>query len=373
MNDKQLNNDIIETDDDVEDDYNTGGLYPYDPTEEDIDIREDPHTVFELMRKYNQARLIINPDFQRNLVWEHQQKSKFIESIILNYPLPPFYVNQTREGKYIIVDGLQRTSTLHEFINDKFQLKGLEALPKLNGYNFSELATLNGDYQTRIEDKKLNLYVIKPSVPVEVVYDIFNRINTGGTILNRQEVRNCIFIGKASELLKELSEQQYFRKAIDNGISPQRMKDREVVLRYLAFKIYNYETDYKDDMSIFVENAMKKINLMADTEIQKLKADFKRVMTLTFEFFGKNNFRLASNQNRGKINIAILESICYFFSENSDSFLKKNKQTIQRNFKQLLKDDNYLKAVTSSTSNKTNVINRFKLAQEILGEGCETC
>lgn len=373
MSDEQLNNDIIETDDDVEEDYNNGGLYPYDPTEEDIDIREDPQTVYELIRKYNNGKLIINPDFQRNLVWEHQQKSKFIESVILNFPLPPFYVNQTREGKYIVVDGLQRTSTLHEFMNDKFKLKGLKALTKLNGYNFSELATLNGDYQTRIEDKKLNLYVIRPSVPVEVVYDIFNRINTGGTMLNRQEVRNCIFIGKASELLKELSEEEYFKKAIDNGVPSKRMKDRELVLRYLAFIIYNYETDYdKDNINIFLDKAMQKINLMEDTEIENIKADFKGVMTLTFEFFGKNNFRLP-NQTRSRINAAIFESVCYFFSVNSNSFLNKNKQCIQRNFNKLLKDDNYLKAVRSSTNNKTRVITRFKLAQEILGEGCETC
>jgi uncharacterized protein with ParB-like and HNH nuclease domain len=368
MTDEQLD-DIIETDDDAEDDNNSGGLYPYDPTEEDIDIREDPQTVYELIRKYDQGRLIINPDFQRNLVWELNKKSKFIESIILNFPLPPFYVNQTREGKYIVVDGLQRTSTLHEFLNDEFKLKGLKALPKLNEYNFSELATLNGDYQTRIEDKKLNFYVIKPSVPVEVVYDIFSRINTSGTMLNRQEILNGLFFGKATELLKELSEQEYFRKAIDYGVPPKRMKDRELVLRYLAFKIYNYETDYKDDMNVFVENAMKKINLMADTEIEKLKADFKRVMMLTFEFFGKNNFRLASS----KINIAIFESVCYFFSVNSDSFLNQNKQCIKINFEQLLKDDRYLKAVGSSTNNKTRLINRFKLAQEILGKGCETC
>ncbi len=369
------NNDIIETDADtlIEDENKNGGLYPYDPTEEDIDIRQEPQTVFELMRKYDKGKLIINPDFQRNLVWKPEQKSKFIESIILNFPLPPFYVNQTKEGKYIVVDGLQRTSTLYEFLNDKFELAGLEALPKLNGYNFSELETLTGDYQTRIEDKKLSLYVIKPSVPIQVVYDIFSRINTGGTMLNRQEVRNCIFIGKATELLKELSEEEYFKKAIDNGVSPKRMKDREVVLRYLSFKILDYATDYHDDMSIFVERAMRKINLMADTEISELKADFKRVMTWTLKFFGKNNFRLPSNQTRGKINTAILESVCYFFSANSDSFLKQNKQRIKRNFNKLLKNHSYLEAVRFSTGNKTNVINRFKLAQEILGQECEIC
>ena len=88
-------NDVIETDDDtLAEDQGEEGLYPYDPTEADIDIREDPQTVFELMRKYDNGKLIIEPDFQRNLVWERTQQSKFIESVILNFPIPPFYVNQ---------------------------------------------------------------------------------------------------------------------------------------------------------------------------------------------------------------------------------------------------------------------------------------
>ncbi|MBD2774811.1 DUF262 domain-containing protein [Iningainema tapete] len=361
--------DVIVTDEDTaeEEKGDNGGLYPYDPTKADIDIREDPQTVFELMRKYDNGKLIIDPDFQRNLVWSLEQKSKFIESVILNFPLPPWYVNQTVEGKYIIVDGLQRTSTLHEFVNDKFELKGLEALTKLIGYNFSELKLLPGDYQTKIEDKKLNIYIIKPSVPIKVVYDIFSRINTGGTKLERQEVRNCIFSGKSTELLKELSEKEFFKKAIDNGISPKRMKDREVILRYLAFKIFDYENNYQGDLSDFVENAMKKINLMPKEKIEVIKKDFERVMNLTFEFFGNKNFRLPSGESRGRINIAIFESVSYFFSLKSDNFLKENKKAIQENFVKLLDNKEYIDAIKYSTSSKAKVITRFKLAQEILG------
>jgi len=364
------NNDIIETDEDTADEErsDSSGLYPYDPTKEDIDIRQEPHTVFELLRKYDQKKLIINPDFQRNLVWKPAQKSKFIESIILNFPLPPFYVNQTREGKYIIVDGLQRTSTLHEFVNDEFKLTDLEALPKLNGYNFSELIKQPGDYQTRIEDKKLLLYLIRPSVSIKVIYDIFNRINTSGTMLNRQEVRNCIFIGKATQLLKELSELDYFKQAIDNGISAKRMKDREAVLRYLAFQILDYETDYQGDMSDFVEEAMRKINLMTEEEIATLKSDFERVMKRTFLFFDKRNFRLPTGQTKGRINMAVLESVSYFFSIKDDMFLAKHRQTIKRNFDNLLKDKAYLDAVKSSTNSKAKVKTRFKRVQDILGD-----
>ena len=118
------------------------------------------------------------------------------------------------------------------------------------------------------------------------------------TNLERQEVRNCIFSGKSTKLLKELSEQEYFRRAIDNGISPKRMKDREIILRYLAFTIFDYEKDYQGDLSNFVEKAMKKINLMSDAEIEVLKINFEQVMNLTFDFFGDKNFRLPTGQTR---------------------------------------------------------------------------
>ncbi|WP_027404467.1 DUF262 domain-containing protein [Aphanizomenon flos-aquae] len=369
MDEELQDSDVIEKDEDTaeedRDDY--GGLYPYHPNAADIDIREEPQTIFELMRKYDNGKLIIDPDFQRNLVWKPEQKSKFIESVILNFPLPPWYVNQTVEGKYIIVDGLQRTSTLHEFVNDEFKLKGLEALTDLNGYNFSGLKKLPSDYQTRIEDKKLNIYLIRPSVPAKVVYDIFNRINTGGTKLERQEVRNCIFSGKSTQLLKELSEIDYFKKAIDYGISATRMKDREVILRYLAFRIFDYEKEYQNDLSDFVENAMKKINLMPNEEIDALKNDFKRVMDLTFEFFGNKNFRLPAGKSRGRINIAIFESVSYFFSRNNNKFLEDNKKSIQDNFDKLLENPEYIDAVKYATNSKKKVIIRFNLAQQILG------
>ncbi|MDM3853115.1 MAG: DUF262 domain-containing protein [Aphanizomenon gracile PMC649.10] len=369
MNEELQDSDVIEKDEDTaeEDRGDSGGLYPYDPTKADIDIREEPQTVFELMRKYDNGKLIIDPEFQRNLVWTLEKRSKFIESVILNFPIPPWYVNQTVEGKYIIVDGLQRTSTLHQFINDQFKLTGLEALTNLNGYIFSELKELPGDYQTRIEDKKLNIYLIKPSVQAKVVYDIFNRINTGGTNLERQEVRNCIFSGKSTKLIKELSETDYFQKAIDYGISATRMKDREVILRYLAFRIFDYEQDYQNDLSDFVENAMKKINLMPNEEIDALKNDFKRVMNLTFEFFGNKNFRLPAGKSRGRINIAIFESVSHFFSVNNNKFLEDNKKSIQDNFDKLLENPEYIDAVKYATNSKKKVIIRFKLAQEILG------
>ena len=200
-----------------------------------------------------------------------------------------------------------------------------------------------------------------------MVYDIFNRINTGGTQLNRQEIRNCIFLGKATRLLKKLSEQEYFKVAIDYGISFKRMKDREAILRYLAFKIFDYDSDYKGDMDDFLGETMKTINQMNDEEIAALEKDFERVMKLTYEFFGPRNFRLPTEKSKGTINIAILESISHFFSTNPDHFLKQHKAKIKENFDKLITNRDFIESVIRSTGEKRKVIIRFKLAHEILG------
>ncbi len=352
----------------------TGKVYPYDPTKTDIDIREDKQSIYQFMRQYDREQLVIDPEYQRNLVWKPKQKSRFIESIVLNFPLPPFYVNQQLDGRYVIIDGLQRTTALHDFINNKFALSDLEALPSLNNLYFKDLTS---PYQAKIEDKNLMLYVIKPSVPIEVVYELFDRINTGGTPLNRQEVRNCIFLGRATELLKELSKQDYFSRAIDNGVSSTRMKDREVILRYLAFKIFDYKKDYKGDLSAFLEEAMKKINdlkKMGEDEIEILKQDFKRVMELSYDFFENRNFRYpiidkeGNIASRGFINTSMFESISYFFSNNTDDFLRTHRERIIQNYDELLKNQTYFNAVRFSTGSKVKVIDRFKLAQEILSK-----
>jgi hypothetical protein len=334
----QQDEDKIIVMDSDEDNAEGGGIYPYDPAYSDIEISDTPFSVFEYLRQLNKGKITIQPDFQRNQVWSNIQKSKFIESILLNFPLPPIYLNETKESAFIVIDGLQRSTALNEFYNGKLMLDGLEALPKYNGYNFEKLPE---NLRSKFEDKKLTVFVLKPSTPMVVIYDLFNRINTGGTQLNRQEVRNCIFIGKSTQLLKELSEKQYFKQAIDYGVKDTRMKDREVVLRYIAFRWFDYKKEYNGDMSGYIESAMKKINQMDDEKINKIKVDFQFVMESSFSIWQKDNFRIPTAQTRGTINTAILESICSYLSSKDENFIKRNKPIIKQNYSKLIGDEVY--------------------------------
>ena len=363
----ELEQKIIEKDEDTAiEDKNDGGLYPYDPAYENIEIGEDPFSIFEYLRQLEKGKITIQPDFQRNQVWNNIQKSKFIESIILNFPLPPIYLNETKESTYIVIDGLQRSTALQQFYKGIYALTGIEALPKYNGYRFKDLPEI---LQSKFENKKLTVFILKPSTPMVVIYDLFNRINTGGTQLNRQEVRNCIFIGKSTQLLKELSEQYYFKEAIDWGVKDTRMKDRELVLRYIAFRWFDFQNEYSGDMSDYVETAMKKINKMDESQISQMKVDFEKVMKWSFEIWGNTNFRIPTDYTRGTINTAILESVCNYLSFQEDSFLERNQEIINENFSTLIHAPVYFEAVTKSTGNKAKVLDRFRLAHEILNQG----
>lgn len=363
---------IIEDDEDTEEEelYKKNGkesIYPYDPSKADIDIREAPQTVYELVvRKWTEKGVLKMPDFQRQFVWKQDQQSLFIESVLLGFPLPPLYINKNKDGEYIVVDGRQRLTTLKRFLHNDFKLSKLNALPELNDKNFNDLIEINPEYQTKIEDTKLLVYLIQPSVPLEMVYDIFNRINTGGTQLTRQEIRNCIYLGNATKLLQELTNSTIFRKAIDNGISSLRAKDQEAVLRVISFIMFNYKEEYKNSMNTFVENTMKKLNTLNQQEIEDIKKKFITSMKTTTKIFGSwSNFRIPTDYTRGRINIAVMESVAnYFIDIPPNTITDETKKIYRDKYADLMNDNEYFNTVRFSTGSKSYVVKRFDKVKE---------
>ncbi len=356
-----LNDGEIEFDDDAKD-----GIYPID-IEDTIDIKDDKFSVFEYIRKVNDGKIVMNPDFQRNEVWTIEQKSQLVESTMLEIPIPAFYMKKDAQGRLIVVDGLQRTLALRDFLNDSFRLYGLNALNKVNGYTCSEMRKDEklSNLITRVEDRQLLFYVISKDTPMSIVYDIFNRINTGGTKLERQEIRNCVFIGHSTRLLKELSGEIAFKEAIDGGISAKRMKDREAALRCIAFTILDYKKTYVRSMDEFLERAMRKINKLSLVEVEDIKKRFLSIMKQTLHVFGMANFRIPSDYTRGRINIAVMETIYYVFYKKAELGQTIDNDLMRQSFQTLLKDSEYLDAVRNSTGSPYKVTTRFELARKI--------
>jgi hypothetical protein len=178
-------------------------------------------------------------------------------------------------------------------------------------------------------------------------------------------VRNCIFIGKSTELLKYLASQPYFRKAIGNGVSGMRMKDREVVLRYIAFRWFDYRNEYTGDMSDYIESAMKRINSFDDIKIDAIKKDFQRAFELSHKIWGEKNFRIPTSSTKGWINTAILETVCNYLSSKDDDYIQNNIDIIRQRYTELITNPDFVDSATRATGNKAKVMKRFQLVYDI--------
>ena len=206
---------------------------PFDP--EQIKIRTTPLLVEQLISRINYKEIDLAPDFQRLWgIWNDERKSRLIESLLLRIPIPVFYVAADEADTWSVVDGVQRMSTMYDFVTGKFPLKRLEYLTWLDGQQHDELPR---PMQRRISETSLIVNVIEPGTPPEVMFNVFLRINTGGMTLNGQEIRHALHPGPIRKYLKELAQSSEFKKATRYSIKESRMADRECVLRFLAFHI----------------------------------------------------------------------------------------------------------------------------------------
>ena len=204
---------------------------PFDP--EQIKIRTVSVLIEQLVTRIQYKEIDLTPDFQRlRGIWNSERKSRLIESLLLRIPIPVFYVAAQENDDWSVVDGLQRMSTIFDFINGEF---GLEKLQYLTYFEKLKHEELPRPMQRRISETQLIVNVIEPGTPPEVMFNIFLRINTGGMMLNGQEIRHALHGGPVREYLQRLAESQSFLKATDHSVKPTRMADRECVLRFLAF------------------------------------------------------------------------------------------------------------------------------------------
>ncbi len=335
---------------------------PNDLLRLEIDVQEAPFLIVDLVRRIEKGKLNLAPDFQRNEVWDIKKKSRFIESVLLNYPLPPLFLNQQVSGVYLVVDGLQRTSSVYQFVTNKYALQGLETLKWLNNRKFSDLES---NIQARIEDRKLNCYVLRHSVPLSVVYDIFNRINTGGMQLNRQEIRHALYQGPATNLLKELAAQPVFSDWIGQRLKRSRMVDHEAVLRCIAFARTDPATTYNGNLDKFLNDALIQLNSTERAaERAKICEEFPRIIQLARRLFGDDAFRLPARARRGKLNISVMETIYRALCQKPEAFWESQQQQINKRYLSLVNNEKYREDVRIGTN--STVKTRFPMTQQFL-------
>jgi hypothetical protein len=340
----------------------------FDPR--DIDISVEQQNIDFLIGKLENEEIDLNTEFQRSTdLWKDDKMSRLIESLMVRFPIQGFYFDITDKKKWQVVDGLQRLSALKKFVIDnELELQKLDFLKEIEGKKFNDLLS-DEMYKHLIRTMKgtqIVLYLIRPGTPKPVKYRLYERINTGGLKLNSQEIRHALNQGKAANYVEELAKQSIFKEAV--SISSVRMLDRELVLRYVAFRETPYN-QYKPLLTEFLDSAMEKIASIEEQRKEKLKQDFIKSITTAKEIFGEKAFRNTSKQN-ARFNRALFETWTVNLSQLTDeerTLLVLNKSLVTKQFKSLLdKNQVFCDSISTGTSQFQAVISRFTEIEQLI-------
>jgi len=276
----------------------------------DFSIRE-----FHTMK--NDGELMLQPEYQRNFVATDQIASKLIESILLDVPIPVIYLAEEMDGNFSVIDGQQRLTSFLSFIEGSFpdarpfKLSSLKVLPELNRKLFKDL---DEEQKKKIRSTTIHSIIIKRESNPDIKFEIFERLNTGSTKLNEDEIRNTVYRGSYIQLLADLSENPTFHQLIKKDNFRKRMIYRGMVLRFLAISEKSY-LNYKSSMKQFCNKELRDNRNLTTEKAKEYKARFEHCLDLVKIVFGDTAFRRympslnegePGNWAAGQINMGLL-------------------------------------------------------------------
>jgi len=314
------------------------------------------YPVDSLVKRLKQGVIFI-PNFQRSYVWNINQASRFIESLILGLPVPGIFLSKESETqKLLVIDGQQRLKTLQFFYDGifngkEFTLKGVQK--NLEGKTYK---TLDAEDRIRLDDSILHATIVKqdePSDDESSIYHIFERLNTGGTLLQPQEIRACIYHGEFNELLNELSNYKSW-KAI-YGATSKRLKDQELILRFLAlyFNYNNYKKPLKEFLNKYMA-ANRHLNKQSEKEIKDV---FFKTIDFIADAIGKRAFRLKQG-----IVAALFDAITVGTARRLERGKIEDVGGYEDRYNSLLENSSFIDACKSGTSDESTVESRIQIA-----------
>lgn len=346
---------------------------PFDP--EQIEVQTRLMTIGLIISRLRHKAVDLDPEFQRRRgIWTDVRQSRLIESILLKIPLPTFYAAEDEEEGWAIVDGIQRLTAIARFIDpttiddEQLNLTGLEYLaPQFQGKTFKDLTP---KMMRRLEETEIVVHVIRHGTPEVVKHNIFARINTGGIPLTAQELRHALIGGQARKLLKEWAKDERFLKATANAISDDRMSDRELILRFIAFRLTKAANFRPTDFDRFLGQAMREVNTWGEQELLLQKKAFDRAMEVSREIFGDDAFRKRYRKSdaRFPINKALFESVAVNLSElpfNKQKLLIDRKEQVKDGFIELMSDREFERSISQGTGDQAKVRLRFERIKQL--------
>ena len=362
-----MNNEIEESKDDIQIEPIDSEVEDSESTPVEFEIATYPadYTLEVLFQKWKSGDIVI-PKFQRGFVWKISQASRLIESFMLGLPVPQIFIYTDPEQKSLVVDGQQRLKSIFFFFEgffgeeDKlgkrkvFKLEGINENSKWLNKTFDDFSEPD---KRKLKNSVLRAIIIKQLNPKDdtSVYHIFERLNTGGTLLKNQEVRNCVYWGKLNDLLQELNQYPAWRKLLGKPNLDSRQKDIELIVRYIA--LYHEGKEYRRPMKDFLSSFMKRNRNPSEKMIEHERERFKKTCDLILNTLGEKPFN-----PRGALNASVFDSVFLAFSKHLDSFSKDVKKRYER----LKADEDFNKFTRSSTTNEEVVKGRLEKAEQIL-------
>lgn len=350
---------------------------PFDPDE--IQVKTRTMTVDLLMSRLDAGVLKLQPDFQRKAgIWNDTKQSRLIESLLLRIPLPSFYVSEDAEEQWEVVDGVQRLTAISRFVRAEketafppLRLKSLEYLS--SDFSTKRFNELPPRLMRRIRETEFTFHIIESATPDVVRFNIFARLNIGGMPLTHQELRHALVPGKARDLLRTWAEGDSFQRATDYTIRSDRMADREMILRFLAFWLTSPEDYVRRDFGEFLMDAMKEINKMDAASIDSAKNAFDTSMFTAVEIFGNDAFRkrFAPQDSRNPINRALFEAIAVNLARMGPEQRQRlidRREFVKERLIDLMADPPFVGAVSISTGDPRKVQLRFSQLRGIFEE-----
>lgn len=314
-------------------------------------------------------QIVFDTEFQRAKgLWTKVEKSRLIESVLLGLPLPSFFFSEREESEYEweIIDGLQRLSALQEFFVDKkLTLTNLDFLHEHEGKTYESFSPKE---RWRMDMLMVTLNVVTRQTPGDVKYMIFKRVNSVSYVLTPQEMRHALLHGRPAEYVKELAESYAFVNATANTTF-RRMEDRELVTRYLAFKLQSYEGDM--ELNEFLFKGMELLKTLSVDDLNWHKLLFYEVLETANDIFMGSAFRKpSSNNRRNPISKALFDAVTITLSELTSAQrerLRSMPTVFNQEFEKRYKEsDEFKRDLTTGTAQKAAVKRRWQIMREII-------
>lgn len=319
-------------------------------------------TIFQYKRWFDNARLNLNPDWQRAYVWRGKRPSMLIKSLLMQIPIPVIFLAKTDAETYEVIDGVQRLTTAFNFVDNKFASTNMTVFRDYNGKKFKELPE---QARSQIEDAAITAFILSEKTDQNMLFTIFERINTGGVSLNEMEIRNCIYRGKLNERIRQLTKNKDFIEALNMKNLSDRMLDRSLILRFLAF--YEQGPDKASSgLKAFLNRFFDAHRNASERLLDEYEDRFKKAMRSAVSVFGSHAFRLRRYDTKGggdwtpRPNASIFQVVATSLARYEHHDIVRNADAIHEAYLDLLTDNKWIDCVSKATGDFQNIRYAFE-------------